>query len=1635
MSMTNLWVRIASENFLLSDLDRIIWEKALEGLSVLSFVTLERFSNYVVSVKELVDIEGLPMLQALGAALPTLQIPRSTTYFDDIPEKKRTQPSQWRNRFEEAYRKRTPYLRKYTPSQSQLSKEDLLKAFERVKESIPDLYHPIVLAFIDSPTGWHAETSALAQLEWDSIEPLFDGLKREKVNLGTLTSQFYTDKEPEELLSEDEVDFLARLSKKPSTKPDGEGREFYENHRNELKENGKLKSIWDRFIFGTPLESDDFLAGLALSLERLFARNEDIANRRLEIHTDWRSNSDLEKINTDAGNYFAARYKGVDKICGHKVSWHVGKLFDYAKVVEEWRTRKKDKYTPNRSVAKSALQVKFSLKLFVDYPDGRSEEYPAQLIWKYNPNQIIAEFKNDWTRLSSKPFVFCSATREPTSAKGRQQIINLNDVRTLVPVFGKSRGSLVPTYKAERDLALHWEKNLQNARQQGLLSTQVCDAIEQYWARFKKTYSQAVQGFQELGLSDANLIHQATLWSDLIALICQEAKGDYSREKLLRPLLQIGSVTVAGEPSAEIIAPWHPLRLMAIAVKAQYVGRLIDRFLTAEEVRFGDTGRLYFRELSEDLEHPFYPEVALSWRETRPELLTYTDKCGDYTLHELPRVNENNSEETSENPTDAANCVSDLVKRYLALHPHESANLSVVLYNCDSARLPQTVVDKLGSLYEEEEEVCCQVVLMHQTTPKLSQLYQRIVESADTDVDAYNASESTRDFMARLRISISIEQAVPPNPQDGCPNDIVFSQDVISRHAKVRWFSEKAYVLPAEDLLPARYSRRRPGASDDMKSVVYLCCPVQTISGWNYLTAMTTFIEGDWDGNTEKRLLPARQLDFQDGKMRQIFDETHNLGNWVVNYDELLDRRQLLNQNVRVIRYKQLATQGRNLVISSKAPLGLLLSMVRSRLRSLNLGLTSNLERELAQRFIDEANDVSGDIVLRAAKRGRNASELIGVVLSRYLIRHEVGLDRNIGWYFLDDYSEWLGQKEEQIADILALSPSQDEDGNFTLMVLVSESKYIDYASLIGGKKNSAKQLRDTVIRIEDAIFGTPARFDRELWLSRLSDLLLDGVLFPANAPLALTDWRQAIRAGKCAIWIRGYSHVFVSGPLESPSCSEAIKLNGLENAYQEIFDTEQLKELILLYQQNLSPLPLRLTNLDFPDWQEVEYKTPISGKIVKEPKQIISATQTSTNSTKSKPSIINSTEVTATQEAINTLKNDTDIKEENVVNTALIRNWAYPALNNLLEVKQYYDSSTDLAWLKTVEVRCKAALQGFNLQAKLVSSSLTPNAALLRFQGSANLTVDQVIRKITEFKTTYGLSVISVQPQPGLVVLSIERPERKLVAIEEIWSRWTIKEGSNQELAIAIREDNGEIMFLSPQKNAPHTLIAGSTGSGKSVLMQNIILSIAATNRPSQAKIILVDPKLGVDYFALEGLPHLTHGIVDDQDQALDILKQLVDEMNDRYRRFRETRTSNLAAYNQKVPEGDRLPTIWVIHDEFAEWMMIEDYKQQVTSIVARLGVKARAAGIYLVFAAQRPDANVMPMQLRANLGNRLILRVDSEGTSEIALGEKGAERLLGKGHLLAKLEGESTLLFGQVPFVSEQFLNDFLGVIQEEH
>jgi DNA segregation ATPase FtsK/SpoIIIE, S-DNA-T family len=1633
-SQPDLWVNLAAELLPITEQHQKWWVKALQSLLEVRSFSLDTYAEYILQTRNAIE-DGLPTLHALGFALPALRIPRDTTYFTSLSEKTAGHASKWKTLYTQAIRRRACYLVKQTPTQALLLEDDLQTAFDKVKDVIPDDLHPRINSFIHSNSGWNAEANAVACCEWELVQPLFDGLKREKFNLGKATLDFYEERE-EGMLTDDDRDYLKRLSEAKRIDAQEEDEEFYRSHRNELKEQPALKSKWDRFVFGTPVESEDFIAGIAMCLRSLFDEDLLASKRRLKITSDRRIKKDLKDLNADAGLYFARRYRGIKGIFGNRVSWDIGDLLNFETLSEQWR--KASKPYVNRSVARSALQLKFLLELDVELSTGGSLTFHKQLLWKYDPIAMASELPGDWARITDHPLVYCRVSREPVSAKGRLQSLDMRNVQTLYAAYGQDRGSFVGVYKKENDISVIWPENLAKAKAGQLVSEETALNLQSLFQRFRKSYTEAVSGFSSDGLASQELIKQVEDYAALLEAVCRDAKGDRNRELLLRPLLEIGTVAVDGGRVTALVAPWHPFRLAAIANKASQVASLVQHLLAADAVVFGDPA-LFFKELERELSHPYYPEAVLGWHGTKPELLTMSDYYLDYSLHESPVISNDGPDDTNEDPAQTSELVLDLTRRFLLLYPHESANLSVVLYNCDSARLPYALVDRMSELHEDEEDLRCQIILRHRDGQKLRDLYEQIIESSDADADSFVSSEAAKDFMARLRIGIMADQAPVPDPKDGPPADIVFLQDVIARHASLDWYLQASEPVDLLTLIPARWSRRRPSAADDMKSIVYLCCPVQSKEGWSFITALTTFIKGDWDGNHTKRLLPARKLDFNDPLTSSIFKEVHNLGNWVVNYDELLDRRQLLNQNVKVIRYKQGITQGRNILISSTASLSLLRSMVLGRLKDLNLGLGDAEYRELTERLINDANEISGDIVLRAAKRGRSASELVGVVLSRFLIRHELGASGRFGWYFLDDYAEWLGQREEQIADLLVLSPEQTTDGKLQLAVVISESKYIEASNLAAKRKESQKQLRDTIRRIDDALFGDPKRLDRDLWLSRFSDLILNGIQFPATSPIDLAAWRRAVREGECAIYLRGYSHIFVSGPPDGPECSDFAVVAGAENSYQEVFSRPRTRDLMLDYWSDRDPTTRRQENAGENVWDQRLYRVP-SARV-----QLVRRRRTddvAPKTTDAVPKTDGAAQEASTQslEPKQPLSVDPTVPESvgeplEVVVTELPTRWAYPTIANLLAdhsaVSQ--DSAADDDWLKQVDSRCRGALQQFQLQSKLVSKALTPNAALLKFQGSASLTVEQVLKRRSEFLTTHGLNVISVRAEPGLVAMSIARPTRRILQLPEVWKPWNPEcSRGNYELLIAVKEENSDLLFLSPRSNAPHTLIAGSTGSGKSVLMQNILLSIACTNTPEQARILLIDPKLGVDYFAFDGLPHLLEGVIDNQQAAISALNQLVVEMDRRYKVLKQNKVANIFELNAKSDASEQLPFLWVVHDEFAEWMMTAEYGEGVSDIVSRLGVKARAAGIFLVFAAQRPDAHVMPMQLRSNLGNRLVLRVDSEGTSEIALGEKGAERLLGKGHMAAKLEGEPGIVFAQVPFVAADVLSELVTLVQ---
>lgn len=1317
---------------------------------------------------------------------------------------------------------------------------------------------------------------------------------------------------------------------------------------------------------------------------------------------------------------------------GGSVKWDISHLFEYEALLEAAAKRKR--YKRNVSVSRTSLQIKVDVTLKVG--DGAlADRTTVQLIWMGRPAAIGLELRDDLERLMKRPLTRSSVARQPVSRKGSLQSVSLSDVATLQPAYRQDSGSLIPKSEAADDVGRSFPKALRAAAA-GRLSAEATAAISAAWNGFAAAYAAAINGWRERGLADPGLLGQADSYGALLRTLAQHAPGDLNRQELWEPVLALGCVAITGGAPSAIIAPWHPLRLAASAVKARGVSGLAAHLLEAKEVNFGDS-RLFFADLRGELAHPYYPEIAVGYHGTEPVLLAETSTINDYSLMERP-VRDPSEAATDVDPGEAARQVRGLLERYLDLQPHERSNLSIMLYNCDAAGLPLATVNALGSVHDEDE-MHCNVLVRHRDRPKLNRIYEELLERSEGDPDALVVSETSRNFMSKLRIGVMLDGGAAPSTAHRSV-DVAFLHDVVSRQAKEAWFSVAASTSPPNllDHVPARWSYRRVTAEDELKATNYLACPRQPAAGWAYLDAVADVVRRQSHGAAE-HVLPARQISFQDQGLKGMFDEVHGLAEWVATYDDLLDKRQLAAQGINVIRYRRQRTHGRNMIVSSTSELRILHVLVRRRLTELSLGLPDDRLSTLAQRMIDDARRISGDIVLRAAKRGVSAGELIGLVLSRAVVAEEFGPQATVAWFLLDDYAEWLGQREQGIADILALSVGRDLTGDATLRAVVTEAKYVGADTAAEARRTSKQQLRHTVQRIEDALFGDPGRLDRDLWLARIADLLLDGTTALGQSN-ALEAVRDGIRRGAAPIDLRGYSHVFVAGPAEAGSTGgEQEPIADIRHGLQEVFAREDLRSLIKAYEARTPLNNVRRSLGDLHPWEAAEFRRPaprvnwISRPVGEPIRAAEPKPQTGHSRDRQAPEPPAAVpKVAATKGAPNPAG---PVPPVLVAASASAPSHEAPhdiaALIERRALQRSSASEADEAWLDGTAQKLRTALLGYGLQAKILGTRLTPNAALIRFMGSDRLRVEDIEGRQSALLTTHGLRLVAVSPLPGEIVVAVARHQRQTVSLWDVWARRELNRnatGLNTSFVLGLRELDGEILYLNlgsafggAQQHEPHTLVAGATGSGKSVLIQALILDIAATNSSALAQIVLIDPKMGVDYSSVERLPHIQGGVVVDQPRAKVELERLVGEMERRYELFRTHGSRDLRAYNIRAIPADRLPMLFLVHDEFAEWMLTEDYKEAVSANVQRLGVKARAAGIHLIFAAQRPDVNVMPMQLRDNLGNRLILKVASVGTSEIALGAKGAESLLGLGHLAARLNGEPGIVFAQAPFLSD--------------
>ena len=427
----------------------------------------------------------------------------------------------------------------------------------------------------------------------------------------------------------------------------------------------------------------------------------------------------------------------------------------------------------------------------------------------------------------------------------------------------------------------------------------------------------------------------------------------------------------------------------------------------------------------------------------------------------------------------------------------------------------------------------------------------------------------------------------------------------------------------------------------------------------------------------------------------------------------------------------------------------------------------------------------------------------------------------------------------------------------------------------------------------------------------------------------------------------------------------------------------------------------LKLPSLKIRNFAKNENKTPIYPKIKKEP--IISQIPT-TNINKERIS-----------------------ENKNIQKEFSKSNFSSPSLDILENEKVNSKRKIEKENIEENSNLLEKVFKDFNIEIKVMTVKLGPVVTLYEILPSAGTKINTIINLAGDISRSMGVGAVRIAQIYGTQFLGVEIPNkyREVVTIKELLSDNNFK-NSEHKIPICIGKDiSGSIEVIDLSKT-PHLLVAGTTGSGKSVFINTLLTSLLYKFSPEQLRLILIDPKM-LELSVYNDIAHLLTPVVTEPKKAIITLKWVCKEMERRYSLMNEENTRSLEGYNQKALE--KLPYIIVFIDEMADLMMTAG--KEVEHYVQRLAQMARACGIHLVMATQRPSVDIITGSIKANFPSRISFQVASKYDSRTVLGESGAEQLLGNGDMLMSKNGASLIRY-QSAFISDNEVNKLIQEIK---
>ena len=366
-------------------------------------------------------------------------------------------------------------------------------------------------------------------------------------------------------------------------------------------------------------------------------------------------------------------------------------------------------------------------------------------------------------------------------------------------------------------------------------------------------------------------------------------------------------------------------------------------------------------------------------------------------------------------------------------------------------------------------------------------------------------------------------------------------------------------------------------------------------------------------------------------------------------------------------------------------------------------------------------------------------------------------------------------------------------------------------------------------------------------------------------------------------------------------------------------------------------------------------------------------------------------------------------------------RPYEFPPLT-LLEPRPVVQKGSTARIIQEQAHKLEATLKSFGVDAKVINITTGPSITRFELRPGAGVKISRIVNLSDDIALSLAATTVRIEaPIPGKSAIGIEIPNRQtaLVGLRSLIEDKDYQKRPEKILVPLGRDIPGQAIYSDLQK-MPHLLIAGATGSGKSISINTILMSLLYRCSPEELRLLLIDPKV-VELSIYNGIPHLLAPVITDPAKAANTLNWLVQEMERRYQLFAEKKARDMAGYNELMEkhDGDKLPYIVLIIDELSDLMMTSP--KEVEDSISRLTAMARAAGIHLIIATQRPSVDVITGVIKANIPSRVAFAVSSQVDSRTILDGAGAEKLLGKGDMLYFPQSASKPIRGQGAFVDD--------------